>query len=299
MKPSGSQGKRRSVGPAVAGTWYPSNPDKLARQVDEHLAEAKADPRETGRRLIGLIAPHAGYVYSGAVAGRGFGLVRDARYSRVLLLGPSHSSGFRGAALPEAEVYRTPLGEVPLDTSAIASLADHPGFTVTDAPFGSEHSLESEIPFLQRALRPGWLLLPVLLGPGSSGRTAGQLAGELRPMLDSTTLIVVSSDFTHFGMGFGYVPFRQNVPENIRELDMGAVRKIENLDAGGFDGYVNETEATICGRNAISVLLKMLPKDTSASLVAYDTSGNMTGDWGHSVSYAAMAFHRPETGGDE
>jgi hypothetical protein len=104
------------------------------------------------------------------------------------------------------------------------------------------------------------------------------------------TLVVVSSDFTHFGPRFGYVPFESDVPNRIRELDMGAVRLIEALDAGGFERYVLETGATICGRDAIDVLLRALPRGVVGKLAAYDTSGNLAGDWDHSVSYAALTF---------
>jgi hypothetical protein len=104
---------------------------------------------------------------------------------------------------------------------------------------------------------------------------------------------VVSSDFTHYGPRFGYVPFDKDVPEAIERLDLGAVQPIVDLDAPGFERYVRETGATICGHAAISVLLRLLGGETTGRLDAYDTSGRITGDWGHSVSYAALSFHGP------
>ena len=278
----------RVVGPVVAGAWYPSKPDELAREVDRLLERARVHP---GAPVRALIEPHAGFTYSGAVAAHGFRHVQGKAYSRVILLGPSHYAAFRGAALPPADVYRTPLGDVPLDVDSLRALAKVPGFATMGQPFEPEHCLEAEVPFLQRSLVPGWHLLPVLIGSGSAGPSAQEVADGIRPYLDAETLIVVSSDFTHFGRGFGYVPFDRDVPDRIRELDLGAVGYISAGDFMGFGSYLDRTGATICGRDAIDVLLRLLPMAARGSLVSYATSGQMTGDWGHTVSYAAIVFH--------
>jgi AmmeMemoRadiSam system protein B len=282
----------RALGPAVAGTWYPSDEASLASTVDDLL---EGDPDETaeGGPIVALIEPHAGYVYSGSVAGRGFRGVRGRDASRVILIGPSHYEAFRGGIVPDADVYRTPLGDVELDHDALEALARHPAIAADSRPFGPEHSLESEIPFLQRALLPGWRLVPVLVGSGTTGPAAEEVADALRPLLEESTLVVVSSDFTHYGPRFGYVPFREDVRERIRGLDMGAVERIERRDVPGLERYLGETGATICGRDAIGVLLRLLPRDVRGRLTAYDTSGALTGDWEHSVSYAALTFRRP------
>jgi MEMO1 family protein len=283
----------KTLGPAVAGTWYPSAPGELEQQVDSFLTAPQPSSDGTSSEcLTALISPHAGFVYSGAVAGRGFARLRGRSLRRVLLMGPSHYASFQGACLPEADAFRTPLGPVPLDRETIELAARQPGFRTDDGPFAPEHCLEAEIPFLQRTLAPGWELVPVLLGGGSLGRNIGRIADAFAPLLDDRTLVVVSSDFTHYGPGFGYVPFREFVPERLRQLDMGAVERILELDRDGFDRYVTETGATICGRVAIEVLLGMLAPGTRTELVAYDTSGRMTGDWNHSVSYACIAFSR-------
>jgi AmmeMemoRadiSam system protein B len=283
----------KTLGPAVAGTWYPSTAGELERQVDELLgAPGPSTDVPSSTRLAALISPHAGFVYSGAVAGQGFAQLRGRSLRRVLLIGPSHYASFEGACLPEADALRTPLGSVPLDRELIERIGRQPGLSIDDAPFGPEHCLEAEIPFLQRALAPGWSLVPVLLGGASSSRSIDRVVDALAPTLDSRTIVVVSSDFTHYGPGFGFVPFRELVPERLRQLDMGAVERILDLDREGFDRYVAETGATICGRVAIDVLLAMLGPETRAELLAYDTSGRMTGDWSHSVSYASISFDR-------
>jgi AmmeMemoRadiSam system protein B len=287
---------RSSLGPTVAGTWYTDEPVALARQIDGFLADVP-EMKEHGGNVRALIAPHAGFAYSGAVAGHGFASLRDQRFERVVLLGPSHHAGFPGAAAPAADVYRTPLGEVDLDTEAIATLGNLPEYRIDDSPFRPEHCLEAEILFLQRILAADWVLLPLLIGAGGSPRVAENLAAGLKTWITPETLIVVSSDFTHFGPRFRYVPFHDDVPQRIEQLDMGAVEHILAGDTRGFTDYVERTGATICGRDPIGILLRLLPGEFEATLAAYDTSGRMTGDWDHSVSYASLIFRerRSET----
>ena len=105
---------------------------------------------------------------------------------------------------------------------------------------------------------------------------------------------MISSDLTHYGPRFNYVPFRHDVPKRIRQLDMGAVERILAWDLAGFEAYVEKTGATICGRNAIRVMLDLFPDGLQGELAAYDTSGRITGEWDHSVSYASLAFREPE-----
>jgi len=275
------------LGPVVAGSWYPADRDALAREVDGFLAGADASGLAPASALI---APHAGFVYSGAVAAHGFHRFESRGVERVLLIGPSHYAAFEGAVVPTASSYRTPLGDVPIDTDCVNELRRQAGFRADDAPFAREHCLEAEIPFLQRRLAEKWRVVPVLVGmPGARG--AIELADALRPWMGPATIVVVSSDFTHYGPRFGYVPFTEDVADGIRQLDTGAIERIIARDASGFDRYVRETGATICGRNPIQVLLHLLPEDWKASLAAYDTSGQITGDWEHSVSYASVSFH--------
>jgi len=278
----------------VAGSWYPSAPETLRHQLDGYLRSSEDAEADDGPgRVVAIIAPHAGYVYSGAVAGTGFRLLQGSRFARVILIGPSHHAAFCGAALPQAEFYVTPLGEVPLDLTAIRRLDGLAGIQLTDQPFFPEHCLEMEIPFLQHALEPGWRLLPILIGAASSAQDCQQVVDSVLPLVDQETLLVVSSDFTHYGPRFGYTPFRKDVPEKVRELDMGAVEKILAGDRSGFQSYVDRTGATICGRRAIDVLLGLLPSGSQPTLAGYDTSGNITGDWANSVSYASLLFRSP------
>jgi AmmeMemoRadiSam system protein B len=243
---------------------------------------------------VALVEPHAGYAYSGQVAAEGFARVRGAAFERVLLLGPSHHFHFAELAVPRAGVYRTPLGDAVIDVDAVDRLAAAGAVRVEDRLFEPEHSLEAEIPFLQRCLRGSWRLLPVLVGSGTRGDRAARAADALRPLTGPATLIVASSDFTHYGPRFDYVPFTDEVPARIEDLDRGALEAVLGGDATGFEDYVERTGATICGRDAISVVLRLLECTPPGALAGYDTSGRMTGDFGHSVSYASVAFGEAE-----
>jgi AmmeMemoRadiSam system protein B len=279
------------LGPAVAGSWYPRSRDELAGAVDALVERAAArGPAATGP-VAALVVPHAGFAYSGAVAAAAFSRLEGRAFDRVVLIGPSHHFGFDGAAIPDAATaYRTPLGDAPIDREAVLALRDATGFRADDRMFEPEHALEAELPFLQRVLPDGVPIVPVLLGGGATHDAAERAAEALAPWVRPSTLVVVSSDFTHFGPRFGFVPFVDDLPTRIRELDLGAIAAIEAGDAARFERYVETTGATICGHRAIDVLLLLHGKAPGAKLLEHDMSGRMTGTWDHSVSYAAIAL---------
>jgi hypothetical protein len=284
------QEARRVRPPARAGQWYEATASALTKQVDGYLE--KATVATTSGHLLALIEPHAGYTYSGQTAAFGYRLLRGLSVSRVILLGVPHFAPVRGCALPNYTHFQTPLGEVPLDREACDKLLASPPFAEFTRAHDPEHSLEAQLPFLQRTLTD-FRIVPILVGELSDADRA-KAAEALRALVDEKTLIVVSSDFTHYGANFGYVPFRTQVKENLDKLDHGAVKQIEALDARGFLDYVNQTGATICGRSAIALLLEILKPlgDVTATELTYTTSGALTGDWSTSVSYCTIAFAR-------
>ncbi|NCA81924.1 MAG: AmmeMemoRadiSam system protein B [Opitutae bacterium] len=276
----------------LAGAWYDANPSRLKAELEGYLRNAKA---EADPALFAVVVPHAGYAYSGPCAAVGAkALAACPELRRVVVLGFSHRVRMANQiSLPAREThYRSPLGETPLDAAAIAALLKHPLFSDIPASRRGENSVEMQLPLLQVALAGrDWKLVPVTLGQLDE-ETRGQAATALAALMDGHTAWVVSSDFTHYGPNFGYVPFRTNIAENLRQLDGGAVEKILAGDAAGFAAYCDRTGATICGQDSIGVLLRMLPKKFKARELAYDTSGRSTGDFGNSVSYAALAFYR-------
>ncbi len=184
--------------PAVAGRFYPGDALSLRSLIAEQLGESHRPPPEIEpRRPKAIVVPHAGYIYSGRVAAAGFDLLRrpGPRIERVVLLGPAHTVALEGMAISSADVWETPLGTVPVDTECRDRLAARPHIAVDDRPHALEHSLEVEVPFLQSVLRPGWTLVPIVVG--------NALPEWVADTLDACwggdeTLIVVSTDMSHF-----------------------------------------------------------------------------------------------------
>ena len=280
---------------AVAGSWYPNDPAELGAYLDRTLEAAPSWSPPEGEHVQALIAPHAGYPYSGATAAAGYRALRGQAFDRVVLLGPSHHAGFRGVAIGDVDAYATPLGPVALDAAAVERLRGAPLVGTGPAGPDREHSLEIQLPFLQRALAPGWRLVPILVGR-LEPEDYGALADAIRPLLDARTLVVVSTDFTHYGARFGYLPFPAD-PEaaaRLEALDKGALAQIEARDPKGFLDYQERTGITICGFRPVALLLHLLSPDTRAHLIRYDTSGALLGDWRSSVSYLSIALTVPK-----
>jgi AmmeMemoRadiSam system protein B/AmmeMemoRadiSam system protein A len=272
--------------PAVAGSWYPGEAQPLGNLLDQLLAEASVQSKGVIRALI---TPHAGYRFSGAGAAAGYKLIQGRQVRRVIVLGPAHTGDFHGLSIADATHYETPLGRIPLDLEAIAQLRQN-SLVLADAnAHRREHSIEMQLPFLQRVLAPGWSLLPILVGRMDDYSNAAKL---LRPYADDNTLIIVSGDFTHYGPNYRYVPFplTKSVKDKIKRLDMGAYEKIAAHDAAGFMAYREMTGITACAFGPTMVLLHLLPESATATLVKYYTSGEMLNDYRNSVSYLTVAI---------
>jgi len=280
-----------SVRPAaVAGTWYPDDPRELSRLIDEMLEQAGPPLMSIAGPVRALIVPHAGYMYSGPTAAAAYRLVAGQSPQRVVVLGPAHHGGFHGLSIADVAAYETPLGRIPLDLEAIGGLRRSALVVASARAHRHEHSIEMQLPFLQRALEPGWRLVPILVGEmdAQDYARAGRL---LRPLLDGRTLLVVSGDFTHYGPAFHYQPFPPDagVRARLRALDMGAFEAIVHHDPLGLSAYRERTGWTGCAFGPLMVLLNLLPDSAQVRLVRYATSGELSGDYHNSVSYLAAA----------
>ncbi|MGH8280469.1 MAG: AmmeMemoRadiSam system protein B [Gammaproteobacteria bacterium] len=217
--------------PAVAGTFYPDDPRALRSEVHALLA-ANPAPSATPKAVI---VPHAGYVYSGSIAARAYNAIagESDTVRRVVLLGPAHHVPLRGLALPTAGAFATPLGEVPLDASAMQSIRGLPQVSCSDAAHRMEHSLEVQLPFLQVQLRE-FALVPLVVGWAEPGEVAAVLEGLWG---GPETLIVISSDLSHYH------------PDPVaRRLDADTARRIEAL-------RIPIPDAQACGARPINGLL--------------------------------------------
>jgi AmmeMemoRadiSam system protein B len=253
---------------AVAGSFYPRDPAPLRAQITEFLASVSG---YSGAPKA-LIAPHAGYVYSGRVAAAAFAALRGQAESieRVVLIGPAHYVRLRGIAAPTATAFETPLGRVPVDQEALAAIADLPFVTEADAPHAPEHALEVELPFLQRVLAP-FALVPLVVGEAAPNDVAAALG---RLWGGPETLLVISSDLSH------YHPDRE-----ARRLDADTAAAIERGDWAAL------TAARACGFLPIAgLLIEAARRGLSARRLALCNSGDTAGDRDRVVGYGAWAF---------
>jgi hypothetical protein len=254
--------------------------------------------KQPARKVLAIVSPHAGYRFSGQGAAAGYKLVQGRRYERVVVIGPSHHASYRGVAVTEATHYETPLGVIPVDRAACDLLlqAGEP-FRTHPTAERREHSLEMQLPMLQRALG-SFKLVPLTLGEMSDDDYR-RAAAKLRELLGDGTLVVASSDFTHRGDNFSYDPFtafrgkNDVLREKTRALDMGAVDPIRALDRKTFLAYLDRTGATVCGARPIALVIEALAprKPLDTELLSYYTSGDVLGDWGSSVSYVDLVVY--------
>lgn len=282
-----AQGNNKCLKSRLAGSWYSADKTELEDEISTYIKDA--GEQKVSGNILGLILPHAGYRYSGRIAAYGIKQIMNKSYKRVIILGPTHRVPMRNSiSVSDFSHYSTPLGRVPLDTEAIAKLRKYDFVKNIEFSHTSEHSVQIMLPFLQYALKD-FSIIPVVVGQLDSDSTK-KIADALLEITDDKTLVIASSDFTHYGARFNYTPFKDNIPENIKKLDMGAWNLIEKLNLINFTKYMDQTAATICGKNTIGILMLMLPHNSKPQLLKYGTSGEMTGEYSNSVSYLAAAF---------
>ncbi|MBN1653383.1 MAG: AmmeMemoRadiSam system protein B [Deltaproteobacteria bacterium] len=290
MKDPSMSSQPRKVRPsALAGSWYSSSPSELRANIQGYLEKAG---RVESQKPMALIVPHAGHYYSGQTAAYAYAAIKGNSYRRVFILAPNHTVHLYGAAVPSATHFQTPLGELPVDTEVTTALAKEKNVSQNDSPHALEHAIEIQLPFIQVALAPEYRIVPIVVGENTPAE-AKKLAEALRPFISSEDLVIISSDFTHYGFRFGYTPFTDNLAENLKKLDFGALEEIKKLSFEGFAAYKKKTDISVCGFHPILVLLALLPQKSKVQLLRYDTSGAMEGDYSNSVSYLSISATGP------
>ncbi|MGA9666828.1 MAG: AmmeMemoRadiSam system protein B [Gallionella sp.] len=252
---------------AVAGMFYPAEPGQLARDVQHYLADAR--PFDLVPKA--LVVPHAGYMYSGAIAATAYATLRStaSRIRRVVLLGPTHRVAVRGLALPGADAFDSPLGRVPLDVAGARAIADLPQVGTSAQAHALEHSLEVQLPFLQSVLTD-FTLLPLAVGMASAEEVAEVLE---KVWGGDETLIVISSDLSH------YLPYA-----TAQRVDQATAQSILKLQQP-----IPHDQA--CGGTPISGLIVAAQKHHLAPhLLDLRNSGDTAGTRDQVVGYASFAF---------
>jgi len=267
--------------PAVAGSFYPRDPDTLRSVVDDCLARA-ADPEAAGNASLGrrprpkaLICPHAGYIYSGPIAASAYNAVREVaqEIKRVVLIGPSHFVPFSGLAVPRTTAFETPLGTVPIDDEARRRVLGIPHVVSTDTPHAREHSLEVQLPFLQLVLGE-FRVLPIAAGDAPAQEVAAALEAVWG---DENTLIVASSDLSHY-------------------LEYAAARRLDAATARAILDYSTRLGGEqACGCVGINGLMHAARQHKlKVQLLDLRNSGDTAGERTSVVGYGAFALYEPE-----
>lgn len=267
----------------IAGQWYEGDPKALARAVDAYVNEAKLP--ELQGEVIGVVAPHAGHRYSGAVAGYAFAALRGRSPKLVAVLSPFHNYHSAPLLTSAHEAYATPLGTVPIDSEAVAALdsalRSELTFGLTPIANDPEHSLEIELPFLQRVLTSSWKLLPVMVR-AQEPRVCMKLGKALAEVLKGKeALLVASTDLSHY--------YDQRVALT---LDRAMLAQVEAFSPEGAFSVERNGKGYACGLGALAAVLwaaQGLGAD-AVRVLRYATSGDVTGDYSAVVGYGAAAI---------
>jgi MEMO1 family protein len=278
----------------VAGQFYDKDPIALQLFIDSAKVDnSNIEPIKT--KVKAVILPHAGYVFSGKTAIKTLITAKENSYKNIIIIAPSHYVGFSGIAFSTYEEYETPLGNVTVNKELVNKLTKD-NFAVKDEPHKHEHSLEVQLPLI-KDLFPNVSITPIICG-SINNTQAKAIAEKLQNYWkDDDILWIISSDFTHYGKNFNYTPFTSNIEENLNKLDNNAIKKILELNPESFNEYLIKTGITICGKFPILIMLYLAKYhsdsiDLKTKLIEYTTSGHLTGDFHHCVSYAGITVYK-------
>ncbi len=277
--------------PRIAGAWYPDSAEKILRIVEDGTKLLSKL-----RHPAAIVVPHAGYAYSGAVAARAFARVPAEEYDRVIIFAPSHrvALGRTFSVEPAGEVA-TPFGPVEFSGEIHDALAELPGARYTPEAHPYEHAIDIQLPLVKHYL-PKCKVGAAIVGQWDSRSAADRqalvsFAAAFRKMLTPRTLVVISTDFTHYGRDFGYVPFKDDVKSRLPSLDAEMFEALKKNDNGEWSEALHRTGATVCGAACLHLLLAALPKSARFEKLEYATSADKTGDWSHVVGYTSAAVY--------
>lgn len=281
------------VGPKFAGQFYEASANKLQEQLKScftsDLGPGALPLKRSNKALRGIIVPHAGYEFSGPCAAWAYKEMAESKAPKtVVILAPDHNGRYEHPTTTTDELD-TPLGTVIVNKSFVTNLVKKCPFV--QVAHLAEHAVEVQLPFLQFANADvkNLMVVPIIIPSMDRYKELASVIAEL----DENVFVICSTDLTHFGPEFDYLPFKYKVKENLNELNMGAIALLEELDTDGFIRYVKKTGATICGANAIIVALELMKElfVKKGELLSYYTSSGVTGDWTNSVGYCAIKFY--------
>jgi hypothetical protein len=265
--------------PAVAGLFYPSDAHKLRTEINNMLSAAESKPITAN--IFGIVSPHAGYVYSGLTAAYGFNLLKNKNYHKVIIISPSHREYFAGVSIYSGDAYKTPLGVVDADKELAQKIVEG-SKTIFLGMEGhrQEHAVEVQIPFLQMVLTD-FKIVPVVMG--DQGIVfVDDLANQIAKAVDSETVIVASSDLSHFYS-----------KQKAFELDSIIAKHISDFDYEKLQNDLDSRKCEACGGGPIVVLMKAAAKldKNKSMLLNRSDSGDVSGDHSEVVGYLSAAIY--------
>lgn len=269
--------------PAIAGSWYPNSAEEVLQIIGNTEVKEKSHPAV-------IMVPHAGYVFSGAVAARAFARVKAEEYKKVIILAPSHHVAmFRSFSVEPAVDVATPFGEVHFSKELHDALEKLPGAKFTPNAHPVEHAIDIQLPLVKHFL-PNCEVGAVIAGQYDFATESDvalfrNFAKEFRKLLDKETLVIISTDFTHFGSNYGYTPFVDNVPQRLPQLDAELYDAFSTNDNNNWAKILHNTRATVCGQACMHLVLAALPANAKFTKLEYYNSAIKLNDWNNAVGY--------------
>lgn len=264
----------------VAGYFYPADKDKLQKDIAIMLQVAK--PEKAFNNIFGIVSPHAGYMYSGKTAAFAYNLLKDKFYKTVIIISPSHAEYFPGISIFDGDAYETPLGIVEIDQIMVDMLVENSKIIFRGIQgHRKEHALEVQIPFLQTVLK-NFKIVPIVMGDQSK-IFVDELAEKISKVVDDNTLVVASSDLSHFYSS-----------EEAERLDSIVEKRINEFDFEQLLKDLDDHECEACGGGPIAVMMKTASlKNIDKSLViSRSDSGDVTGDKSEVVGYLSAVVYK-------
>lgn len=301
---------RKSI---VAGHFYESSFNELTKQIEACFFSSKGPGglplKRRTKNIIGVISPHAGYFFSGACAACSYKEIGESEFpDAYVILGPNHYNFQSGLSIKD---WETPFGIIESDRETIKVIEKNTILKLNEEVHLFDHCIEVQLPFLQFVSYDrinDLKIIPISLGNDLNFYEIGKQLYNVffNKVRNKKFVFIVSSDFTHYGRNYDYLPFRKDIKKNIYELDNSAIELIKNIDIEGFKNYLKKTEITICGYRPILVflvILKLLKKNkinnnintnlnfnNKIELLMHYTSGDIIDDFKNSVSYVSMSF---------
>lgn len=286
---------RQSV---LAGQWYARDAKQLRSSIESYLADAQRTAAKSGTdaadslgTIHAIVVPHAGHVWSGPTAAAAYRILKNHHYKRIFILCPNHRMPVYGVVSVSADAFETPLGPVAVDSATVESLRNAGLVRIDDAAHRREHAIEIQLPFIQVVFGDDLpQIVPLIVGDIDQ-QFAQNFAQYYRANIADDALIVVSSDFLHYGEAYGYVPFGDPIQAQIEAYDAKTVKAFSLLDAPAFDEFADAHPHAACGINALRLAAHIYDGQAqTVTQLAYDTSGRRSGDDDMSVSYVALAI---------